>query len=63
VSKNVLFDEVDMSGPCLVVLVLIGTGDHTGHVMCLIHGLVFDASNETGSVFNRSNLYLCCGDG
>jgi hypothetical protein len=63
VSKNVLFDEVDLSGPCLVLLVLKGTDDYKGHAVCLIRGLVFDASTETSVVFNRSNLDLCCGDG
>jgi hypothetical protein len=50
--------EADLLCPFLVLLVLKGTDDYTGHVMCLIGGLVFDASNKTGGVFNRSNLDL-----
>jgi hypothetical protein len=56
VSKNVLFEEVDLPSPCLVLLVLKGTDDYTGHAVCLIHGLMFDDSNKTGVLFNRSNL-------
>jgi hypothetical protein len=63
VSKNVLFEEVDPSGPGLFLLVIRGTDDYKYHDACLIHGLVFDASNETGEVLNRGNLDLCCGDG
>jgi hypothetical protein len=47
-TKNVMFDEVDPYCPCLVLLVLRGTDDYTGHAVCLICGLVFDASNKTG---------------
>jgi hypothetical protein len=63
VSKSVLFEEVDPSGPGLFLLVLRGTDDYTGHAVCLIHGIVCDASNETGFLFNRGNLELFCGDG
>jgi hypothetical protein len=53
---------VDPSGPYLVLLVLRGIDDYKGHDVCLIGGLVFDASNKSGVVLNRRNLDLCCGD-
>jgi hypothetical protein len=58
VSKNVFFDGVDPSGPDLVLLVLRGTDDYTGHSVCLMRGLVFDASNKSGVIFNIHNLDL-----
>jgi hypothetical protein len=47
----------------LFLLVLRGTDDYTGHAVCLIRGLVFDAPEKSGVIFNRRNLDLCCGDG
>jgi hypothetical protein len=63
VVKNVPFEAINVSSPFLSLIVLRGTDDYKGHAVCLMGGLIFDASNKTGVTFDRKNLDLCCGDG
>jgi hypothetical protein len=63
VTKNVPFEAIDASSTSLSLLVFRGTDDYKGHAVCLMRGLIFDASNKTGVSFDQKNLDLCCGDG
>jgi hypothetical protein len=63
VMKNVPFEAIDASSTSLSLLVLRGADDYKGHAVCLMRGLIFDASNKTGVIFDQKNLGLCCGDG
>jgi hypothetical protein len=50
--KNVPFEAITVSSMYLSLLVLRGTDDYKGHAVCLIGGLIFDASNKTGVTFD-----------
>jgi hypothetical protein len=61
--KNVPFKAIDASYKSLSLIVLRGMNYYKGHAVCLMRGLIFDASNKTGVSFDQKNLDLCCGNG